>query len=119
MHLGPRRREVILFLLALILPSTMLVGLGLRMIAQERQLAEERVADEWLSAVARIRQRLLDGRCGNILQKAPLVQAGDSPGQPGHGIRRQGRQAVEMAPLRAQLESRSTARSRSSISVRT
>ena len=61
MHLGSRRREVVLFLLALILPSGMLVGLGLRMIEQERQLAEERVADEWLSAVGRIRQQLLDG----------------------------------------------------------
>jgi signal transduction histidine kinase len=39
----------------------MLVGFGLRMIAQERQLAEERVADEWLTAVGQIRQQLLDG----------------------------------------------------------
>jgi signal transduction histidine kinase len=41
------------------LPSAVLVGVGLRVIAQERELAETRVADEWLRAVGQIRQDLL------------------------------------------------------------
>ncbi len=56
----PHRREVILFLIALILPSAVLVGLGLRMIAQERIAAEARVADEWGNTVRQIRSDLLD-----------------------------------------------------------
>jgi len=56
----PHRREVILFLIALILPSAVLVGLGLRMIAQERVAAEARVADEWGNTVRQIRLELLD-----------------------------------------------------------
>jgi signal transduction histidine kinase len=59
------RREVILFLIALILPSAVLVGLGLRMIAQERVAAEARVADEWGTTVRQIRLDLLN-RLENI-----------------------------------------------------
>ena len=55
----PHRREVVLFLIALILPSAVLVGLGLRMIAQERVAAEARVADEWGGTVRQIRLDLL------------------------------------------------------------
>ena len=55
----PHRREVVLFLIALILPSAVLVGLGLRMIAQERVAAEARVADEWGGTVRQIRVELL------------------------------------------------------------
>jgi signal transduction histidine kinase len=55
----PHRREVVLFLIALILPSAVLVGLGLRMIAQERVAAEVRVADEWGGTVRQIRLDLL------------------------------------------------------------
>ena len=59
MALRPHRREVVLFLIALILPSAVLVGLGLRMIAQERVAAEARVADEWGGTVRQIRLDLL------------------------------------------------------------
>ena len=59
MALRPHRREVVLFLIALILPSAVLVGLGLRMIAQERVTAEARVADEWGGTVRQIRLDLL------------------------------------------------------------
>ena len=69
MPLQRRRREIVLFLIALILPSAVLVGLGLRMIAQERELAETRVADEWLSAVGRIRQEILNRLEGIKLQE--------------------------------------------------
>ena len=58
MPMRPRKREVALFLLAFILPSAVLVDLGFRMVAQERVLAEARIADEWLSAVGRVRELL-------------------------------------------------------------
>lgn len=55
----PHRRQVLLFLVALILPSAALVGLGLRMLAQERELAESRLANEQRRAVAQIRLEIL------------------------------------------------------------
>lgn len=55
----PHRREVVLFLIALILPSAVLLGLGLRMIAYERVAAEARVAREWGGTVRQIRLDLL------------------------------------------------------------
>ena len=61
----PHRREVVLFLLALILPSAVLVGLGLRMIAQERVAAEARVAAELGTTVRQIGRELLS-RLENI-----------------------------------------------------
>jgi len=41
-----QRRQVILFLVAVVIPAVVLLGLGLRMIMQERELLEKRVADE-------------------------------------------------------------------------
>lgn len=40
------RRQVLLFLVAIILPCAVLVALGLRMVGQERELREKRLADE-------------------------------------------------------------------------
>jgi len=53
------RRDVVLFLVALILPTTVLVVLGFRMIDQERTLAEARATGELQHAVGQIRQHLL------------------------------------------------------------
>lgn len=53
------RRQIGLFLIAVILPSAVLVALGVRMIGQERELAEKRLADDRRRAVAQIRQDLL------------------------------------------------------------
>lgn len=53
------RRQIGLFLIAIILPSAVLVALGVRMIGQERELAEKRLADDRRRAVAQIRQDLL------------------------------------------------------------
>jgi len=53
------RRDVVLFLVALILPTTVLVVLGFRMIDQERTLAETRATGELQRAVGKIRQHLL------------------------------------------------------------
>ncbi len=52
------RRQVPLFLLAIILPCAVLVALGLRMIEQERELAENRLNDERARVTGQIRQDL-------------------------------------------------------------
>lgn len=53
------RRQVVLFLVAIIVPALVLVFLSLRMISQERELAEKRLAEEQRSAVREISQELL------------------------------------------------------------
>ncbi len=53
------RRQVLLFLAAVLAPCLLLVGLSLRMIGQERELAEKRRSDERRLAVENIRQELL------------------------------------------------------------
>jgi len=52
------RRQVPLFLLAIILPCAVLVALGLRMIGQERELAEKRLDDERGRLSGQLRQEL-------------------------------------------------------------
>jgi signal transduction histidine kinase len=52
------RRQILLFLLAIILPCVVLVVLGLRMLAQDRELAEKRLADERRDITAQLRQEL-------------------------------------------------------------
>ena len=54
----PHRRQVFLFLVAVLFPSAVLVALGLRMIEQERELAEQRVADNRRRAVSSVRDAL-------------------------------------------------------------
>ena len=79
----PHRRQVLLFLVALILPSAALVGLGLRMLAQERELAQSRLADEQRRAVALIRQDIL-GR----LERIKLEELGALATAPARGEER-------------------------------
>ena len=76
----PHRRQVLLFLVALILPSAALVGLGLRMLAQERELAQSRLADEQRRAVTLIRQEIL-GR----LERIKLEELGALATEPARG----------------------------------
>jgi signal transduction histidine kinase len=52
------RRQVLLFLVAIILPCVVLVVLGLRMVAQERELSGKRLADERRSIASQLRQEL-------------------------------------------------------------
>lgn len=56
--LGEHRRRLLLFLCAIIVPSLVLVALSLRMISQERELAEKRALDEQNRRVNDIRQEL-------------------------------------------------------------
>lgn len=52
------RRQVLLFLVAIILPCVVLVVLGLRMLEQERELGEKRLADERRAITTQLRQEL-------------------------------------------------------------
>ena len=53
------RRQILLFLVAVIVPSRVLVVLSVRMITQERELAEKRLLDEQRRRAADVRQELL------------------------------------------------------------
>ena len=55
---SPQRR-VLLFLIAIIVPALVLIALSVRMIGQERELAEKRFAEEQRRRVSNIRQELL------------------------------------------------------------
>ena len=52
------RRQVGLFFVAVLFPSAVLVVLGLRMIGQDRELAEKRLADDRRHMVTEVRQIL-------------------------------------------------------------
>jgi hypothetical protein len=52
------RRQVLLFLVAIILPCVVLVVLGSRMLAQERELGEKRLADGHRALTTQLRQEL-------------------------------------------------------------
>ncbi len=53
------RRQIVFFLAAVLLPCSVLVVLSLRMMSQERELAEKRLADERRRVVEETRQNLL------------------------------------------------------------
>jgi signal transduction histidine kinase len=67
------RRQVLLFLVAIILPCVVLVVLGLRMVAQERELGEKRQADERRRIANQIRQDLSSRLERIALQEATAV----------------------------------------------
>jgi hypothetical protein len=72
------RRQVLLFLVAIILPCAVLVVLGLRMVGQERELRERRVADERQVITSRLQQEL-----ANRLERAALREASALIADPG------------------------------------
>ena len=53
------KRGMLFFLVAVLLPCSVLVAIGLRMISQERELAEKRLADERRRVLSDIHQQLL------------------------------------------------------------
>ena len=53
------RKQILLFLLAVILPSLVLIAFTLRMISQERELAQKRAVDERRRLAGEIGQHLL------------------------------------------------------------
>jgi hypothetical protein len=73
-----RQRQLILFLIALVLPSLVVVAFGLRMVAQDREIAEKRATDAQRRAVAEIRQQIL-GRLERIkLQEISAIPITES-----------------------------------------
>jgi len=77
------RRQVLLFLVAIILPCVVLVLLGLRIMAQDRELRAKRLADERHALVGQVRQELAARLDAAALRDAPTLL---SP-PPGTGLR--------------------------------
>jgi signal transduction histidine kinase len=67
------RRQILLFIAAILLPCTVLIALGLRMITQERELAESRLADERALVAGLIRRELSVRLNGIVLQQGTEV----------------------------------------------
>jgi len=56
----PHRRLILLFVLAVLVPCAGMVALSLRLLRQERDLAESRLLEERKRSVQRLREALLD-----------------------------------------------------------
>jgi signal transduction histidine kinase len=69
------------FLLAVMLPCVVVIALGLRLVAQDRELAETRVADERRQFVADVRRQLL-GRLESIARAAAVADLARDAIQP-------------------------------------
>jgi len=80
------RRQVLLFLVAILLPCVVLVALGLRIVSQERELAEKRLADERHSLTAQLRQELTSRLDRIAFQEATAFLA-DSTSPPSRSYR--------------------------------
>jgi signal transduction histidine kinase len=76
------QRRILLFLVAVIVPASVLVALSLRMIWQERELAEKRLAEERRRRVNEIRQELLAQLERIKLQEVSALAAPAEKGRP-------------------------------------
>ncbi len=72
-HSRGHRKQNLLFLIAVVLPSIILVVFTLRMISQERELSQKRIADERRRLSSEISQHLLVR-----LEKIKLQEAGSA-----------------------------------------
>jgi len=70
-HSRGHRKQILLFLIAVVLPSIILIVFTLRMISQERELSQKRIADERRRLSSEIGQHLLVR-----LEKIKLQEAG-------------------------------------------
>ena len=77
------RRQALLFLVAVLVPCLVLVGLGLRLIVQERELETQRRTDERRRLVVQVRQELLSRleqiKLGEVTNAVTSARSG-SPG---------------------------------------
>lgn len=69
------RRQVLLFLVAILLPCVVLVALGLRILEQERELGVKRLADERRAIAAQVRRDLSTRLDRMALQEATTLLA--------------------------------------------
>jgi len=83
MKIQGHRKQVLLFLVTVFLPSLILVALTLRIVTQERELAQKRVADEHERIAREIGQAVLAR-----LEKIKLQEAAASAAEPRHISRR-------------------------------
>jgi len=60
MRAGGHKRQILLFITAILLPGCTLIGLAARSIHQERELIEKRADDERLQAADQVRRELAD-----------------------------------------------------------
>jgi hypothetical protein len=58
MRLTRHKRQVFLFLAAILIPASVLVGLAGRMIYQDRELAARRLSDQRTMAIDQLRREL-------------------------------------------------------------
>src|SRR6266581_781815 len=58
MRAGRHQRQVFLFVAALLLPAAVLIGLAVRIIGQESELAGKRTDDEHRNAIQQLRREL-------------------------------------------------------------
>jgi len=75
MAVHAHRRQILLFVAAILLPCAVLIALGLRMIAQERELAQSRLADERVLVAGLIRQELSARLNGIVQQQGAEISA--------------------------------------------
>ena len=73
------RRQVLLFLGAIILPCIVLVAMSVRMMAQQRELAEKRLADARSQVVRNIHQELFTRLERIALQEASSLATREAP----------------------------------------
>lgn len=59
MRITRHRRQILLFLIAILLPAAVLIALGARTIGQERELAAKRITDRRRDALEQVRRELL------------------------------------------------------------
>ncbi len=74
MKVKNQRKQVALFLIAVLLPTVVLVALTMRMIRQEKELTQKRVADEHRSMVREIGQDLA-GRLESLVRREAALVA--------------------------------------------
>ena len=83
MKIQTHRKQVLLFLLTVLLPSLVLVALTLRIVTQERELAQKRIADDRRRIAREIGQAMLAR-----LEKIRLQEAAAAANDPRHISRR-------------------------------
>ena len=84
MRVTRHRRQILLFLIAILLPAAVLIGLGARTIVQERELTITRAADRRRDALEQLRRELFARLEAIKLQEINLLIRSTTLGQP-HG----------------------------------
>ncbi len=73
MKIRPHKRRIVLVLMAFLLPIIVLVGLTMRMVRQERELTQKRVADEHRTRAREVGQALLSRLEKLVRQEAAIL----------------------------------------------